>query len=67
MCKKLFITLFCIILHFLEFQAIINFVLNHRLIKKDVNKQIKLFSLGKGGASINLWAFPLGNKSFKLY
>jgi len=29
----------------------INFVLNYRLIKKDVNKQIKLFLLIKGGAS----------------
>jgi len=28
----------------------ISFVLNHRLIKKCVIKQIKLFSLGKGGA-----------------
>jgi len=27
------------------------FVLNHRLIKKGVNKQIKLFSLSNGGAS----------------
>ena len=53
MCKKFH--LFRISLYFLEFQAIekttIIFVLNHRLIKKSVNKQIKLFSLGKGGAS----------------
>jgi len=51
----LFIPLFCISSHFLEFQAIekttLIFVLNHRLIKKGVNKQIKLFSISKGGAS----------------
>jgi len=54
-CFKKFIPFFRISLHFLEFQAIeknhINFVLDHRLIKKGVNKQIKLFSLSKGGAN----------------
>jgi len=55
MCKILYIPLFLISLYFLEFQAIekttLIFVLNHRLIKKGVNKQTKLFSLGRGGAS----------------
>jgi len=36
----------------------LTFILNHRLIKKGVNKQIKLFSLGKGGASHYLRDFP---------
>jgi len=53
--KCVFIPLFRISPHFLEFQAIENtaliFALNHRLIKKGVNKQIKLFSFSKGGAS----------------
>jgi len=51
----LFIPLFHISLHFLELQGIekttLIFILNHRLIKKGVNKQIKLFSHSKGGAS----------------
>jgi len=37
--------------------------LNHRQIKKAVNKQIKLFGVKQ---AINLWAFPLGNKSIVL-
>jgi len=51
----LFILLFHFSPHFLEFQAIEKttsiFVLNHRVIKKGVNKQIKLFLLSKGGAT----------------
>jgi len=36
-------------------------VWNQRLIKKDVNKQIKYFHLVSVEQAINLWAFPLGS------
>jgi len=68
--KRVFIPLSCISLNFLEFQAIektiLIYVLNHRLIKKGVNKQIKLFSLVRVEQAINLWAFPLLSKSLLL-
>jgi len=54
----------------IEFQAIekttLIFALNHKLIKKGVNKQIKLFYLLRVKQAIKLWAFPLENKSFIL-
>jgi len=71
-CARNFIPLFCISPHFLDFQTIekttLIFILNHmhRLIKKGVNEQIKLFHLVRMEQAINLWVFPLGSKSFIL-
>jgi len=62
MCKK-FIPLFHISPHFLEIQAIeknINFVWNHRLIKKVSINKSNYFYLVRVEQAINLWAFPLG-------